>query len=126
MITSGGRLTLDPDGIAAAFRAGGHLLILCNPCNPVGRVYTAAELAAVTDVVERHGGRVLADEMATPRWSTRATGTARIPSSDVQRGAPPVVGSYVQGLEPARPGVRAGFVLSSEADAGDPGPRWAS
>ena len=40
MIISGGRLALDLDGIGAAFRAGGHLLILCNPANPAGRVYT--------------------------------------------------------------------------------------
>jgi len=30
-----GRPVLDTDGIDAAFRAGGHLLILCSPCNPV-------------------------------------------------------------------------------------------
>jgi cystathionine beta-lyase len=66
MVTDGGRLVLDLDGIAAAFRAGGHLLILCNPCNPAGRVYTPDELRAVTDVVERHGGRVFADEIHAP------------------------------------------------------------
>ena len=66
MATAGGRPVLDLDGIDAAFRAGGHLLILCNPCNPVGRVYTRAELAGVSEVVERHGGRVLADEIHAP------------------------------------------------------------
>ena len=34
-----GRFVLDLDGIDAAFKAGGQLLILCNPCNPVGRVF---------------------------------------------------------------------------------------
>jgi cystathionine beta-lyase len=62
----GGRLALDLDGIDAAFRAGGHLLVLVNPCNPVGRVYAAEELAAVAAVVERHGGRVFADEIHAP------------------------------------------------------------
>jgi cystathionine beta-lyase len=66
MITTGGRLALDLDGIDAAFRAGGHLLILCNPCNPVGRVYTRDELAAVAEVTQRHGGRVFADEIHAP------------------------------------------------------------
>jgi cystathionine beta-lyase len=61
-----GRLTLDTDGIDAAFRAGGHLLVLVNPCNPVGRVYSPAELTAVAEVVERHGGRVFADEIHAP------------------------------------------------------------
>jgi cystathionine beta-lyase len=66
MIASDGRLVLDLDGIDAAFKAGGHLLILCNPCNPVGRVYTRDELAAVAEVVERCGGRVFADEIHAP------------------------------------------------------------
>jgi cystathionine beta-lyase len=66
MITVGGRAVLDLDGIGAAFRAGGHLLILCNPCNPMGRVYTQAELTGVGEVVERHGGRVFADEIHAP------------------------------------------------------------
>jgi len=61
-----GRLTLDLDGIDAAFRAGGHLLVLVNPCNPVGRVYSPEELAAVAAVAERHGGRVFADEIHAP------------------------------------------------------------
>jgi cystathionine beta-lyase len=66
MAPDGGRYVLDLDGIDAAFRRGGHLLILCNPCNPVGRVYDAAELAAVAAVVDANGGRVFADEIHAP------------------------------------------------------------
>ncbi len=61
-----GFFTLDFDAIEDAFRAGGQLLILCNPYNPLGRVFTAAELAQLTDVVERHRGRVFADEIHAP------------------------------------------------------------
>jgi len=49
----------DLDALAAAFEAGGDLLILCNPHNPVGRVLTAEEMLAVADVVDRYGGRVM-------------------------------------------------------------------
>ena len=35
-----GFFTLDLDAIEDAFRAGGHLLIFCNPYNPLGRVFT--------------------------------------------------------------------------------------
>jgi cystathionine beta-lyase len=66
MATDSGRHVLDLDGIDAAFKRGGHLLILCNPCNPVGRVYGAGELAAVAEVVEANGGRVFADEIHAP------------------------------------------------------------
>ncbi|MFS8520904.1 MAG: aminotransferase class I/II-fold pyridoxal phosphate-dependent enzyme [Micromonosporaceae bacterium] len=66
MIRDAGRYVLDLDAIDRAFAAGGHLLVLCNPANPVGRVLTVDELTAVTEVVERHGGRVFADEIHAP------------------------------------------------------------
>jgi cystathionine beta-lyase len=61
-----GFFTLDLDGISAAFRAGGHLLIFCNPYNPLGRVFTWPEMTELSAVVERHGGRVFADEIHGP------------------------------------------------------------
>jgi cystathionine beta-lyase len=66
MATDGGRYVLDTGGIDAAFKRGGHLLVLCNPCNPLGRVYTAAELRGVAEVVAANGGRVFADEIHAP------------------------------------------------------------
>ncbi|MFC4555647.1 MalY/PatB family protein [Georgenia faecalis] len=61
-----GRYTLDLAGIDAAFAAGARLLVLCNPWNPVGRVLDRAELLALAEVVERHGGRVFSDEIHAP------------------------------------------------------------
>jgi cystathionine beta-lyase len=61
-----GFFTLDLDAISDAFRAGGHLVIFCNPYNPLGRVFTRPEMAELTEVVERHGGRVFADEIHGP------------------------------------------------------------
>lgn len=58
--------TLDLDAIDRAFADGGELLILCNPYNPVGRVFTREELIAVSEVVTRHGGRVFSDEIHAP------------------------------------------------------------
>jgi cystathionine beta-lyase len=56
----------DLDALEAAHRAGGRLLVLCNPHNPTGRVHGVDELRAITAVVDRHGGRVLADEVHAP------------------------------------------------------------
>ncbi len=39
------------------------VLILCNPHNPVGRVWTEAELKQIADICERHGVFVIADEI---------------------------------------------------------------
>jgi cystathionine beta-lyase len=58
-----GYFTFDFEAIEDAFLAGGTLFILCNPCNPLGRVFSAAELAQLAEIVDRHAGRVLADEI---------------------------------------------------------------
>ena len=66
MTTDGGRRVLDLDGIDAAFRAGGHLLVLCSPCNPVGRVYTRRNWPRSARSWTGNGGRVFADEIHAP------------------------------------------------------------
>jgi cystathionine beta-lyase len=66
MRDDGGFFTLDLDAIADAYRRGGHLLIFCNPYNPLGRVFTQQEMAQLTAVVDAYGGRVFADEIHAP------------------------------------------------------------
>jgi cysteine-S-conjugate beta-lyase len=61
-----GFFTFDFDAIEDAFRAGGHLIVFCSPYNPLGRVFTVEEMTQLTDVVDRHGGRVFADEVHSP------------------------------------------------------------
>jgi cystathionine beta-lyase len=58
-----GFFTFDLDAIEDAFRVGGNVLIFCNPYNPLGRVVTREEMTQLTEVVDRHGGRVFADEI---------------------------------------------------------------
>lgn len=62
----GGRHTLDLAAIDAALAAGGRTVLISSPHNPLGRVYSAAELAGLADVVERHGARVVSDEIHSP------------------------------------------------------------
>jgi cystathionine beta-lyase len=61
-----GFFTFDFDAIDDAFTAGGHLIVFCSPYNPLGRVFTRAEMATLTGIVDRHGGRVFADEVHAP------------------------------------------------------------
>ena len=65
-------LLRDADGVyrrdLAALEAtieatGARLLLLCNPHNPVGRVWSREELAALEEVTARHGVVVVADEI---------------------------------------------------------------
>jgi cystathionine beta-lyase len=57
---------LDVGAIDAAFAAGARTLLLCSPHNPLGRVWSRAELEALRDVVLRHGARVISDEIHAP------------------------------------------------------------
>ena len=66
MLDTDGRFALDLDAVDDAFRAGGDLIVFCNPYNPLGRVFTPAEMAELTEVVDRHGGRVFSDEIHAP------------------------------------------------------------
>ena len=54
-------LHLDVDAIDAA-AAGARLVVICNPCNPTGVVYSREELEALAEVAERHDLLVVADE----------------------------------------------------------------
>ncbi|MDH3307563.1 MAG: aminotransferase class I/II-fold pyridoxal phosphate-dependent enzyme, partial [Acidimicrobiia bacterium] len=55
---------MDFDDLAArAADPANRMLILCNPHNPVGRVWTPDELAEVAAICARHGVFVIADEI---------------------------------------------------------------
>jgi cystathionine beta-lyase len=116
MGTADGRASIDTDGIDAAFKRGGHLLILCNPGNPVGRVYDAAELAAVADVVTANDGRVFADEIHAPLVYPGGT---HIPYASIseQTAAHTVTGTAA-GKGWNLPGLKcAQLILSNDRDA---------
>lgn len=66
MLQDGGRWEYDFDAIDAAFAAGGEVLVFCNPFNPIGRVVTRDEMTRISEIVDRHGGRVFADEIHAP------------------------------------------------------------
>ena len=66
-----GRWSHDLAGIDAAFHAGARTLILCNPQNPTGTAIGREELEAIAEIVDRHNGRVFADEIHSPlRYGT--------------------------------------------------------
>lgn len=44
-------------------RPDAKLLLLCNPGNPSGRLWTRDELSRVADICRRHGVRILSDEI---------------------------------------------------------------
>lgn len=59
-----GRYTLDTEDLERkAADPAVRLLLLCNPHNPAGRVWTRAELEKIADICRRNGVLVVADEI---------------------------------------------------------------
>ena len=66
MIRDADRTRLDLEAVDAALAAGARAVLLCSPHNPTGRVFDLEELAQLASIVERHGARVVADEVHAP------------------------------------------------------------
>jgi cysteine-S-conjugate beta-lyase len=105
----------DLDAIDDAFAAGARTLVLCNPHNPTGTVLRREELLALAEIVERHGGRVFADEIHAPlRFDSRA----HIPyaSLDERTARHTITGTSASKAWNV-PGVKAAqLIVSSDAD----------
>ncbi len=53
----------DPEQLEDAFRQGAKALILCNPSNPCGKVFTEAELRVIAALAEKYDAWVITDEV---------------------------------------------------------------
>ncbi len=53
----------DPGRLEEAFRAGAKALVLCNPSNPCGKVFTRAELEIIAELARKYDAYVITDEV---------------------------------------------------------------
>jgi cystathionine beta-lyase len=60
---TGGRYSVDLEAFAAAIQPDTRIFLLCNPHNPVGRVFTREELAGIAEVCLRRGLAIVSDEI---------------------------------------------------------------
>jgi len=58
-----GRYALDPDRMREAITPATRLFLLCNPHNPVGRVFERAELLAMAECCLAHDVIIVSDEI---------------------------------------------------------------
>lgn len=105
----------DLQRIDEAFAAGARTLVLCNPHNPTGTIADRKELEAIAEIVEKHGGRVFADEIHAP---LRFDGRPFVPYASVSEAA---AAHSVTGTSASKawniPGLKAAqLVLSNDAD----------
>ncbi len=55
--------TFDADALEAAFRQGAKAIIVCNPSNPCGKVFTYEELSVIADLAKKYDAFVITDEV---------------------------------------------------------------
>lgn len=100
---------------AGADGGSGGLLVLCNPHNPIGRVYTRGELEELSRIVEKHGARVFSDEIHAP---LTFTGHTHVPYASINEAAANhtvTVTSHSKSFN--TPGLKcAQIIFSNEAD----------
>ena len=63
---NGSNWILDWDAIERAYASGIAVHLLCNPHNPLGRVYTEAELSRFAELAKQHDVYILSDEIHAP------------------------------------------------------------
>ncbi|MFT3756234.1 MAG: aminotransferase class I/II-fold pyridoxal phosphate-dependent enzyme [Pseudoxanthomonas sp.] len=123
VVHDGTQFVLDYDAIDAAFANGAKALLLCNPHNPVGRVYSREELLRLAQVVEKHGARVFSDEIHAPLvYPGNAADTSRhVPYASVSDAAAAHAVTTVSASKAWNlPGLKcAQIVFSNDADLRD-------
>ena len=63
---NGSHWALDWDGIEKAYASGIKAHLICNPHNPLGRVYTSEELSRLAELAKKYNVYVLSDEIHAP------------------------------------------------------------
>ncbi len=54
---------LDPEKIEQAITPKTKVILICNPCNPTGKVYSREELSMIAKIAGKHNLYVISDEM---------------------------------------------------------------
>jgi aspartate/methionine/tyrosine aminotransferase len=57
------KFEFDPDELRRAFQAGARALVLCNPSNPTGKVFTPGELEIIASLAQEFDAFIVTDEV---------------------------------------------------------------
>ncbi len=63
LINKDGKYLMDYEALEESGKNGAKMLLLCNPHNPVGRVWSKEELRKVCEICERHDMLIISDEI---------------------------------------------------------------
>ena len=82
---NGSHWILDWDGIEKAYASGIKAHLICNPHNPLGRVYTHEELNRLAQLAKKHNVYLLSDEIHAPLTYTEQKFTPFLSISETAR-----------------------------------------
>ena len=63
LLEQDGYFTLDYADLENAFRGGARMMVMCNPHNPVGRVWTREEMGRLVELCRRYDAILVSDEI---------------------------------------------------------------
>jgi cysteine-S-conjugate beta-lyase len=95
------------DGMRDAMRAGASAILLCNPQNPTGSVWSANDVRAVGEIAAEHDAHFLSDEIHAP---LTMPGVTHVPAAYVAEDAI-VLTSATKAWNLA--GLKCGFAVAS-------------
>lgn len=107
------RADIDLDHLDRLFADGARTLILTQPHNPWGRVFSRDELEGIRDVVVRHGARVISDEIHAPLVLDAAP-TPHVPYLSLDGTADHAVAVVSASKAFNMPGLRCGQIVAPD------------
>lgn len=118
MINTPEGYVIDLDALEGAFRMGVGSLLLCNPSNPTGRLFSRGELVEISELASRYPVRVISDELHAPiRYGRTFTPYASTSTTAAEHSITLTSASKAWNI----PGLRCAFVAFTRAEDND---RW--
>lgn len=103
---------LDLASVEKAFAQGVDFYLLCSPHNPIGAVFSAAELEAIADLALKYGVTVISDEIHAPLTYADQTFTPWLNVSDAARKTGVVITAASKSFNLA--GLKASIIVTQD------------
>lgn len=110
----GSHWVINWDGIEAAYANGLKVHLLCNPHNPLGRVYSQNELERIALLAKKHNVLIISDEIHAPLTYSEQQFTPFLTVSDTAREVGITVTSSSKGWNIA--GLKCAIIVTENAD----------
>lgn len=104
---------LDWEGIEAAYKSGIKVHLICNPHNPLGRVYTRTELERLVTLAQENNVIIISDEIHSPLTYSEQTFTPFLSLGDAARSVGITVTAASKGWNIA--GLKCAIIVTENA-----------